>query len=329
MNKGVRQRMKLGLFTALYSDLPLAEMLSKVKSMGFQTVELYTGKLAPPAHCDPEPLLGSKAKLQEFKDTIEKYGLPISQLNCSGNPISPIPGEAEKHKEAFLQTIRLAEKLGIDTIANFSGCPGGGPKDETPNWITCPWPEEYLSMLEYQWNEVLVPFWKWAVKEAANYGVTKIGLEMHPGFCVYNPETLLKLRSAVGEAIGSNFDPSHLIWQGIDIPEAILSLRGAIFHMHAKDTRVFARNVRRNGNLDTKHYSHVEQRAWVFGTVGYGNDERYWRGIIDALALTGYDGVVSIEHEDSSMSKDEGLMKAYELLNRVIIREKPGAMWWA
>lgn len=321
--------MKLGLFTALYADMPLADMLRKVKAMGVEAVEFYTGKLSSPSLCDPETLLGSSVKLQEFKDTIERFGLPISQLNCSGNPVSPIPGEAAKHHDAFLQTIRLAEKLGIDTITDFSGCPGGGPKDETPNWVTCPWPEEFLSILAYQWNDVLLPYWTWAAREAANYGVTKIGLEMHPGFCVYNPETLLKLRAAIGNAIGSNFDPSHLIWQGIDIPEAILSLRDAIFHVHAKDTRVFERNIRKNGNLDTKHYSDAEHRAWVFGTVGYGNNEHYWKSIMDALATIGFDGVISIEHEDSFMSKDEGLRKACEFLSKVIIREKPGAMWWA
>ncbi len=321
--------MKLGLLTTLYSELTLSEMLEKVKGMGFEAVELYTGKLAHATHCDPDTLLESPPKLQEFKDTIAKYGLPISQLNCSGNPVSPVPGEAEIHKNSFIQTCKLAEKLGIDTIANFSGCPGGGPKDETPNWVTCPWPDDFLTILDYQWNEVLIPFWQWAAKEAANYGVTKIGLEMHPGFCVYNPETLLKLRTAVGDSIGSNFDPSHLIWQGIDIPQAILTLREAIFHIHAKDTRVFQRNIRRNGNLDTKHYGDAENRAWVFGTVGYGNDEKFWRSFVDALSMIGYDGVISIEHEDSSMSKDEGLKKAFSLLDKVIIREKPAEMWWA
>jgi sugar phosphate isomerase/epimerase len=171
--------MKLGLFTALYADLPLADMLQKVKDMGIEAVELYTGKLGAPSHCDPEILLNSDVRLQEFKDTMERFGLPISQLNCSGNPVSPIPGEAAKHKEGFLQTIRLAEKLGVDTIANFSGCPGGGPKDEPPNWITCPWPEEFLSMLDYQWNDVLIPFWSWAAREAAD-SADEVRLELHP-----------------------------------------------------------------------------------------------------------------------------------------------------
>ena len=321
--------MKIGVFAALFADKSLSDMLVYLKKVGFDAVELYTGPLAPNTHCDPEVLLSSDLELEKFKKTIKQHEIFISMLNCSGNPVSPIPGVAEKNKKCFLNTIRLAEKLGIDTIANFSGCPGGGPKDETPNWVTCPWPEEHLTMLEYQWNEVLIPYWEWAVKEAANYGVTKIGLEMHPGFCVYNPETLLKLRAAVGDAIGSNFDPSHLVWQGIEIPQAIMQLEGAIFHMHAKDTRVFKNNVLKNGILDTKHYSDEKNRAWVFGTVGYGNDEKYWRGVMDALALAGYDYVISIEHEDSLMSKEEGLEKAYSFLRGVMIREKPGAMWWA
>jgi sugar phosphate isomerase/epimerase len=152
---------------------------------------------------------------------------------------------------------------------------------------------------------------------------------MHPGFCVYNPETLLKLRAAVGPAIGANFDPSHLFWQGIDIPQAIHALGEALFHVHAKDTRVFQNNILKNGVLDAKHYNKLADRAWVFGTVGYGHGEGEWRAIIDALAAIGYDYVLSIEHEDALMSKEEGLEKALEFLKRVVIREKPGEMWWA
>ena len=62
-----------------------------------------------------------------------------------------------------------------------------------------------------------------------------MALEAHPGFCVYNPETLLKLRAATGKALGVNFDPSHLWWQQVDIAAAIAELGEAIFHFHAKD----------------------------------------------------------------------------------------------
>ena len=162
------------------------------------------------------------------------------------------------------------------------------------------------------------------------HGVTRIAFEMHPGFCVYNPETLLRLRAAVGEEIGANFDPSHLIWQGIDPVAAIRELAGAIYHFHAKDTKVDKYNTAKFGVLDTKHYSDEIHRSWIFRAVGYGNGLDYWRDMISNLRLVGYDRVLSIEHEDSLMTIDEGLAHAVEFLQQSIIREpKPGSMAWA
>jgi len=159
--------------------------------------------------------------------------------------------------------------------------------------------------------------------------VDKIALEMHPGFCVYNPETLLKLRDAVGPEIGANFDPSHLVWQGMDPVLAIRALKGAIFHFHAKDIKVDAANTARNGVLDLKHYSDEINRSWVFRSVGYGQDAAYWKALVSNLRMVGYDYAISIEHEDSLMSQNEGLSKAVALLQDVIIKEQPGEMWWA
>ena len=153
---------------------------------------------------------------------------------------------------------------------------------------------------------------------------------MHPGFCVYNPETLLRLRAAVGDVIGANFDPSHLIWQGMDPVAAIRELAGAIYHVHAKDTKIDQYNTAKNGVLDTKHYGDELHRAWVFRTVGYGNGETYWRDLVSNLRLVGYDRVLSIEHEDSLMSIDEGLRKAVTFLKPIVIEEaKPTTMAWA
>ena len=153
---------------------------------------------------------------------------------------------------------------------------------------------------------------------------------MHPGFCVYNPETLLKLRAAVGDVIGANLDPSHLIWQGIDPVMAIRALEGAIYHVHAKDTKVDKYNTAVNGVLDTKHYGDEIHRSWIFRTVGYGNNEEFWRAFVSNLRLCGYDKVLSIEHEDSLMTIDEGLKKAVEFLDKVMIKEeKPTGMRWA
>ena len=224
----------------------------------------------------------------------------------------------------------LAETAGVDTVVTFSGCPGGSAEDKTPNWVTCPWPDDFLGILDYQWNEVLIPYWKEAGAFAESHGVKRIAFEMHPGFCVYNPETLMKLRAAVGPVIGANFDPSHLVWQGIDPVSAIRYLGDAIYHFHAKDTKIDDINTARIGVLDTKHYGDEANRAWVFRAVGYGHDLKWWRDICSELRLVGYDRVMSIEHEDSLMSIDEGLSKAIDTLKQCIIREpKPGTMSWA
>lgn len=208
----------------------------------------------------------------------------------------------------------LAEKLGINRIVTFSGCPGGSPADRTPNWVTCPWPDDFSHILEYQWNDVLIPYWKKASAFAMDHGITRIALEMHPGFCVYNPESMMKLRNAVGGTImGANFDPSHLFWQGIDPVAAIRYLGDAIHFFHAKDTKIDAINTAANGVLDTKHYADEIHRAWIFRSVGYGHDYQLWKDIVSNLRMVGYDDVMSIEHEDSLMTPMEGPGKGHHL----------------
>jgi sugar phosphate isomerase/epimerase len=197
--------------------------------------------------------------------------------------------------------------------------------------VTCPWPEDFLKVLEWQWNDVVIPYWTEATAFARTRGVNRIAFEMHPNFVVYNVETLLRLRSAVGPEIGANLDPSHLFWQGCDIVEVIKELgrQDAIFHFHAKDTWIDRRNVAVNGVLDAKHYDQVLDRAWTFRTVGYGQGEKAWRDIVTALRSVNYDYVMSIEHEDQLLSVDEGLQKAIDLLGGLIFREQPAEMWWA
>ncbi len=322
--------MKLSVLAVLYGNLPLHEALPKLKSMGVDTLEIGCGGFPGKAHCDPEILLNDSAKLEEFKNEFKKNEMEICALASHVNAVHPDKAIAEQGDRDLRNAILLAEKLGIDTVITFSGCPGGSAEDKTPNWVTCPWPDDFLGILDYQWNEVLIPYWKKTAAFALEHGVTKIAFEMHPGFCVYNPETLLRLREAVGDVIGANFDPSHLIWQGIDPVAAIRSLSGAIYHFHAKDTRVDKYNTAVNGVLDTKHYGDELHRSWIFRTVGYGNDLQYWRDIASALRLAGYDKVMSIEHEDSLMTNDEGLSKAISFMKDVIIEsEKPSGMFWA
>ncbi|MEG0325676.1 MAG: sugar phosphate isomerase/epimerase [Cellulosilyticaceae bacterium] len=321
--------MKLGVFTCLRNDLSLEEALGYFKTKGIQMVEIGCGGYPGKSHANPEVLLSDEKALEAFKETIEKYGLEISALSAHGNPVHPQKEIAEKFDQDLRNCILLAEKLGVHQINTFSGCPGDHTGAKYPNWVTCPWPEDFLAVLEYQWNEVLIPYWKELVTFAKAHGVNKIALELHPGFAVYNTHSLLKLREAVGPEIGANLDPSHLIWQGMDTVAVIRQLKDAIFHFHAKDTKIDKHNTAINGVLDTQHYGDIINRSWVFRSVGYGNDYATWKEIISNLRLVGYDYAISIEHEDSLMSQNEGLSKAVEFLKEVIIYEETGEMWWA
>ncbi|MEG1827812.1 MAG: sugar phosphate isomerase/epimerase [Cellulosilyticaceae bacterium] len=321
--------MKLGVFTCLRNDLSLEEALGYFKRKGIQMVEIGCGGYPGKSHANPEVLLSDEKALEAFKETIEKYGLEISALSAHGNPVHPQKEIAEKFDQDLRNCILLAEKLGVHQINTFSGCPGDHTGAKYPNWVTCPWPEDFLAVLEYQWNEVLIPYWKELVTFAKAHGVNKIALELHPGFAVYNTHSLLKLREAVGPEIGANLDPSHLIWQGMDTVAVIRQLKDAIFHFHAKDTKIDKHNTAINGVLDTQHYGDIINRSWVFRSVGYGNDYATWKEIISNLRLVGYDYAISIEHEDSLMSQNEGLSKAVEFLKEVIIDEETGEMWWA
>ncbi len=326
--------MKLSVLANLYGNKSLDETLRILTGLGVHTVELGAGGYPGKAHCNPAELLADEQKYNDFIATLQKYDVEVCALAAHGNALHPDPAIAAQFDTDFRNAVLLAEKMGVDTIITFSGCPGDHEGAKYPNWVTCPWPEDFLAILDWQWNEKLIPYWKEAGAFALAHHVSHIAFEMHPGFCVYNPATLLRLREAVGPTvgpvIGANFDPSHLIWQGMDPVAAIRELKGAIYHVHAKDTKIDAYNTAKNGVLDTKHYSDELNRAWIFRTVGYGNGETYWRDMISNLRLCGYDKVLSIEHEDSIMTIDEGLAKAVAFLKGVcIFEEKPTSMSWA
>jgi sugar phosphate isomerase/epimerase len=320
--------MKLGLLTVMFGKKPLKEVLEVIRPLGLQTVELGTGNYPGNAHCNPQELLKSKSKRDELLAMLKGEGLEISALSCHGNALHPDKNFAKKSVDTLNETIKLAEALGVKTVIDFSGCPGSDEKSTQPNWVTCSWPPDYLEVLEWQWDKKVIPFWTKQAKFAKDHGVN-IAFEMHPGFVVYNPETLLKVRNACGKNIGANFDPSHLFWQGMDPIASVRALQGAIFHVHAKDSKVYEENARVNGVLDTKHYGDEIKRSWIFRTCGYGHDLNWWNGFFSTLRMVGYDGAISIEHEDSLMSAQEGLTKAVEFLKQSVIFEKKSAMTWA
>lgn len=318
--------MRVGVFTPLLSQLPLAAVLAKLKSLNITTVELGTGNYPGDAHCKLS-MIEDAAALLEFQKVLADHGVSISALSCHGNALHPIQIRASHDREVSLRTIALAEKLGVTTVVDFSGCPGDSPNASAPNWVTCPWPPDYLDVLEWQWNEVVTPYWIEHARFAADHGV-KIAIEMHPGFVVYNPETMLKLRAIAGPNVGCNYDPSHLFWQNIDPIAAIRILGDAIFHVHAKDTQFYPANLTRTGVLDTRPYTDERLRGWIFRTCGYGHGAEWWKEFVSTLRMFGYDDALSIEHEDSLLSPEEGLAKAAHFLNEIVIRDQPSAAWW-
>ncbi|MCZ7568679.1 MAG: sugar phosphate isomerase/epimerase [Ardenticatenaceae bacterium] len=327
--------MKLGVFNPLFDGVPRDEMLDRLHDSGVQAVELRSGPNSIAEiergvypgqnHFDPKEALASPDYLDHVRRAFQSRGMIISALSAHGNPVHPDAGEARVYQEWFEASVRAAEKLGVGVVVLFSGCPGGQPGDRSPNWVTYTWPPDFAEALDYQWNQVLIPYWKEAAAFAATHGI-KIAIEPHPGFSVYNTQTALKLCRAVNETIGVNFDPSHLFWQGIDPVQAIRALRGRIYHFHAKDTWIDPVNKMTNGVLQMQ--GDLVERTFFFRTVGYGHDDLMWKRIVSALRMNGYDDVLSIEHEDPLASRDEGLRRAIEFLHDVLLTEPVGETWW-
>jgi len=320
--------LKLGVFNPIFYDRSFDQCLEACKKLELEAIEIACANYSGTTHFDAAKLLANSDDLNALKKKIRDSGLMISAISCHGNPLHPSQEVSGPQREGQRNAILLAQKLEVERIVCFSGCPGDSDSSKYPNWVTCAWPPDYPKILEWQWSEKVIPFWRKEAEFAEKNGVDKICIEMHPGFVVYNPETMLRLRDGAGKTIGANFDPSHMFWQGIDPCVAIRELEGCIYHFHAKDTHLDKENILVDGVLDTKNLSLLKDRSWYFRTVGYGHNTIVWKDIISALLLVNYDYVVSIEHEDALLSRDEGLRKAVSFLKQVMVTEKHSEAWW-
>jgi sugar phosphate isomerase/epimerase len=308
--------MRIGLNTDSLGYLSFDELLGTAADLGVQTLEFCCGGWSSAPHVKLDLLLEKEMERVNFVAKIRDHGLEISALNCSGNQLAP--GERGKSNDQVVRnTMKLAQLIGIRRIVMMSGLPGG-PGDQNANWITTAWPPECHEILRYQWDDVAIPYWRDLVNHARENGIEKICVEQHAHQLVYNTATLLKLRDAVGEMVGVNFDPSHALWMGGDPLRAIRQLPGAIYHVHAKDTRIDPHNTEINTLLETKPNDRVAERSWNYVTLGYGHSEIWWRDFVIQLNQNGYDDVLSIEHEDYSLSPIVGVSKSIELLSNVI-----------
>jgi len=310
----------IGVFDPVYADLALDEMLDKITALGLEAVEVGTGGYPGTPHCPVADLLADPARAKAWKKKFRDRNLQVAAFSCHGNPVHPDSRIAQRDDETFRQTVLLAERLEVPVIVCFSGCPGGSPADTMPNWATYRWPPEYDQVLKWQWNEKVIPYWKTAVKFAREHGVRKIALEMHPGFVVYNPKTLMKLREAVGEEIGANCDLSHLFWQGCDPVEVIqfLGKQGAIYHAHMKDTVIVKDVAARYGVLNfPEDPAKATEGSVFFRAVGYGHGAQLWKDVVKAYMDVGFQGILSIENEDPILPGEVGVERATYVLKNI------------
>jgi sugar phosphate isomerase/epimerase len=319
--------MKLGAYTACLHDRPLTEALDVLRSNGLTSVEVNTGGFIPSPHCHLDLLLSSKQARGDYLDTFAARDMELTGLNCNGNPLNPLPGVGPKHADDLRRTIELAGLLGVRNVVTMSGTPGSDPDAKYPSWVVNPWDGVYLDVLDYQWA-VAAEFWT-EIDALARANDVRVAIEMHPHNLVFSPVTLRKLVEETGATnVGAEMDPSHLMWQGMDVVACIRYLGPLVFHAAAKDAMITP-GVGIRGVLDTSFQrvpadapvkvptgigfwcnTWPADPAWRFVAVGVGHDVAYWAGFLTALAEVDPDIAVNIEHEDADYSRVDGLALA-------------------
>ena len=319
--------MKIGVLTAPLGDHDRRAAFATVRRLGFAAVELGSGEFTSDHHLGLDRLVADPAAVAELRDDLAAAELELSSLSCHGNPLHPNPDYAQRADRVTRQTIELAAELGVGAINLFSGCPGTPEGGDYPSWVAHPWPQYFGDLLEWQWAERVIPYWTDLAAFAAARGVG-LAIEMHPSNVVYNTATLLRLREACGEAVGANFDPSHLWWQGMD---PLVSLRavaaaGALFNVHIKDLAFDRPTLDRDGVLAIP--APGSPAPWRFTTVGRGHGAEFWCAFLDLLTELGYEGVLSVEHEDELAPVEEALARSLEFLRGCAWRGRAADAAW-
>jgi sugar phosphate isomerase/epimerase len=315
--------MKIGLFTDGLMHLGFNDALAKAAGLGVQAIEIGTGNFSPSPHCELPDLLSSSTARDGFLRAIRSHHLELAALNCSGNPIHPNQDLARLAAQVTRKTLQLAGMLGVERVVCMSGCPGTPEGGRYPNWVVASWPEDFLELLQWQWQEKVIPFWSEMAELAKTEGVHQLCFELHPGMCVYNVSSFHRLRSAIGTIIAANLDPSHFFFQGMDPLAVIRALGDAIGYVHAKDARVEPYNLAVQGSLDLQPGKPVRELVWAYRTLGYGHGAIFWADFVSALRSVGYDGVLSVEHEDPLMDAEEAIGRAVALLKNTALFGPP------
>ena len=307
--------MKIGIVSDSLGHLSYADMLSSVAELGIAGIEFNACNWTSAPHFDLRGLVKEPDARKSLLGDLRTHDLELTALNANGNQLHPVDGK--RQSDDLFDTIRVAGDLGVKTVVCMSGLPGGSPGEKCPNWVVSSWPPETQTILKYQWEDVLLPYWHKLAKHADEHGV-RLAVELHGNQAVYNVPSMLRLRKEIGKTVGANLYPSHLMWMGADPLAAIDALGDAIYHTHAKDTFINKPVAALSSRLENGSLMDIPGRAWSYITLGYGNGESWWRDFCYRLRMVGYDGWLSIEHEDVMLSRDEGVRKSVELLSQVM-----------
>jgi sugar phosphate isomerase/epimerase len=305
--------MNIGVFLDCLHDRSLDDALAFVADAGAHSVEIGTFGEFVGFEYRLDELVGEEPKRKQLLARVHDAGLEIGALGCYGNPLHPDPTRAGAQRERFRKTVELASQLGVPTVAEFSGCPGDSPEARYPNWISTLALDDFAGILTWQWSERVVPYWEEAAAFCAERDVT-VALEMFPGMVVYNPRTLLRLREAVGPAVGALFDPSHLIWQQVDIPGAVRLLGPAIHRVHMNDSQLRPHKLAEVGVVDATPGTTWRDRPWMHRTLGLGQGSAFWGTFIASLREIGYAGDLCVEQGDPLYDDADGIAKAIRLI---------------
>lgn len=320
--------MRIGAYVVPFNNRPLAQNLEFMRSLGFDAAEVGSGGFDPSPLCPVRELTENADARAAWLAEFARAGVQLSALNCNGNPLHPAEDVGPVHTEDLEASIRLAEMIGVRNVITMSGLPGTPQGGTIPHWVVVAWDSEYLKLLDWQWNEIALPYWTRMARLAEDAGV-RICIEAIPQTLVYNPAMLQRLIDEVGStAIGANLDPSHLLWQGIDPILAARNLRGRVFHAHAKDTTIDSERVKQHGVLDERRALPTagqetfplggrinpersvvaieqEDAAWRFAAAGSVHDAAWWGEFMAACEDSGCDAI-SVEHEDIALPAEEG-----------------------
>jgi sugar phosphate isomerase/epimerase len=326
--------MKLGAYTACLHDKTLSEALEILAGLGLNSLEVNAGGFIPAPHCHVDALLANEKNRRNYLAEISSAGFEVTALNVNGNPLHPDSEVRAKHSRDLFNAIELAEKLGVSTVITMSGQPGGHPGCSTPNFVVEPWDSAYTDILDYQWNDVAIPFWT-LVNDTARRSGVNVAIEMHPHNLVYNPATLVQLiERTKATHVGAEMDPSHLFWQGMDPIKATDFLGDRVFFAAAKDIRINEEYCQINGVLDGRFRvlgpdepkvslggryvvnGWPTNPSWQFVAVGRGHEVSYWADFLAALEKANPNIHCNIEHEDFELGQLEGLEFAARTLHQ-------------